>query len=51
MEVRDEQVDENFRDCLTGADRGAVFVMNVTCSCSATLCIGVMRFTETFFIS
>lgn len=51
IEVRDEHVDENFRDCFTGADRVAVLVMNVTWSCSATRCVGVMRLTDTFFTS
>lgn len=51
IEVRDEQVDENLRDCLTGADRVAVFVMKFTWSWRAMRCGGVIRLTETFLTS
>lgn len=51
IEVRDEQVDENLRDCLAGAERGAVFVMKLTWSWSAMRCGGVIRLTDTFLTS
>lgn len=51
IEVREEQVDEYFRDVLVIGFRGKVFVMKFTCSCNVWRCDDVIFLTEKFLVS